>query len=92
MAVEAAVDPHRALHVDAAARLEKAEVRTAQGLFDSRYRIAFAVDGGHCEAYAVVGDALVDTQLGSERAAQGDVDISATALDSDNRGHCFNYS
>ena len=50
------------------------------------------VNGYHCEADAVVGDALVDTQFIYEGTGQSQMDVVLLVLDGNHASHRFYYS
>ena len=79
VAVEASVKAHRALEVDQVAGLEESEIGAVEGFLYGRYLICVAVDGYDGEAYAVVGDGLVDAEFVGEGAAQGELEVALLA-------------
>jgi len=63
MAVEQRIGPHRTLHIDDIADLQLAQIAAQQRLFHCRYGVGILRNIHHGQAYAVVGNALIDLQL-----------------------------
>ena len=92
VAVEPAVHHHRPFHIHHVAHFEQSEVAAVEGFLHCRNGVVFAVELHHSQAYAVVGNALVDFQLRGKRAGESQVDVFTIFIYVRHAGHLFNYS
>ena len=92
VAVQTAVHGHGALDVYFVAYAEEAEVGAAERLLHGGDDVAGAVGADNGEAYAVVGEALVDVELVGEGALEGEVEVLLFLTDGYDGGRGFYYS
>ena len=87
VSVQTAVHHHGALNVYFVANFEQTEVGTLQGFVHGGYDVAVAVDLDHGEAYAVVGNALVNFEFMAKIAFQGEVFVVFNLLNGNYARH-----
>lgn len=90
VSVQTTVQKHGTLDVDFIAHLQSSEVAALQRFFHSRDGVGATTCSDHRQTHAVVGDALINFQLGNETARKRDVYIGLMLL---KRNHfcCFFY-
>jgi hypothetical protein len=81
MAIEAAVEGHAAFEVDEVIGLPGVKVGFIQGLEDGGYAVGIVPGFFYGQADAVVGDALVDLQLGREGGLDPEGFVGSIGLD-----------
>ena len=92
MAVKASVHLHTTLYIYLVTYLQKTQIATLQGLAHSGNHIGIILDAYHRQADSVMSHTLVNTQLSSKGAAEGEMYIILVVLDINHTCHCFNYS
>ena len=89
VAVEQRIGLHRAFEVHQVALPEQAEVAAVERLLHGRHGIGVVLDVHDRQAYAVVGDALIDFQIPAEVCPKRKVLVLTVGTNRDHLAHAL---
>ena len=92
VAVEAAVHQEASFQVDEVAWLPVGQVGLFQGLLDGGYAVEAVCAFFHCEADAVMGNALVNFEFVGDRGGDPECLVGSVGLDGDDFAEGFYYT